>query len=74
MDTHGPPDDFIPYRVVSGDVIKPEAASISDMYESAELLEWIRSVTAIEHVGPFPAFQVERPPGLDDYLYSADQR
>jgi hypothetical protein len=40
MDTHGPPDDFIPYHVVS----------------------------------PFPAFQVERPPGLDDYLYSADQR
>ena len=42
------------YRVVSGDVIKEEAASIYEIYESAQVLEWIRSVAATEDVGLSP--------------------
>ena len=42
------------YRVVTGDVIQKDAASIYEMYESTELLEWIRRVTATETVGRSP--------------------
>jgi len=42
------------YRVVTGDVIRKEAASIYEMYESAHLLEWIRHVAATEAVGLSP--------------------
>ena len=42
------------YRVVTGDVIKKEAASIYEMYESTQLLEWIRRITATEEVSLSP--------------------
>jgi len=42
------------YRVVTGDVIREEAASIYEMYETAHLLEWIRHVADTEEVGRSP--------------------
>jgi hypothetical protein len=42
------------YRVVTGDVIKEEAASLYDLYESASLLEWIRRVAGTKDVGVSP--------------------
>ena len=42
------------YRVVTGEVIKEEAASIHDIYESPGLLEWIRRITATPEVGRSP--------------------
>ena len=42
------------YRVVTGEVIKEEAASIYEIYESTGLLEWIRRITAAPDVGRSP--------------------
>jgi hypothetical protein len=47
-------ESTLDYRVVTGDVIRKEAAAIYEIYESAQLLEWIRRVAATEGVGLSP--------------------
>jgi hypothetical protein len=42
------------YAVITGDEIKRDAARLYALYESADLLDWIRAVTEIRTVGRSP--------------------
>lgn len=47
-------DGTLDYRVVTGDVIRTEAGPIYALYESSDLLTWIRGVTMTEKVSRSP--------------------
>jgi len=42
------------YRVVTGDVIKAEAPALYEIYESTQVLEWVRRISALPDVGLSP--------------------